>query len=90
MTDTPQPGAADAASARSRTPSSQLVALILLGGGAYALVAAIIYVVAYQSVQEPVRLMLAGFAGSLLTIPLTIAGFYFGAALKQAAPEVAK
>lgn len=76
MTDTPPP-------ARSRTPSAQLVALLLLCLGSYGLVGWIIDVVAYHGVVEPVRLMLAGFAGSLITIPLTIAGFYFGASLKD-------
>ena len=87
MTDTPLPGAAEAAPARSRTPSAQLVALLVLSSGSFGLVAAIIFVVACLAPPEPVRLMLAGFAGSLITIPLTISGFYFGASLKQGEAE---
>ena len=57
----------------------------MLSAGSFGLVAVIIAVVAFLAPTEPVRLMLAGFAGSLITIPLAIAGFYFGASLKQVA-----
>ncbi len=62
-------------------PSTQVLAMLFLGGGAYGLVAGIVWVVVFHAPAEPVRLMLAGFAGTLLTIPLTIAGFYFGSSL---------
>lgn len=66
---------------RSRTPSAQMTALLILSAGSLGLMAVIIYVVAYGTPPEPVRLMLAGFAGTLLTIPLSIAGYFFGSSL---------
>lgn len=64
-----------------RSPSAQVVAMLFFGGGAYGLVAGIVWVVVFRAPPEPVRLMLAGVAGTLLTIPLTIVGFYFGSSL---------
>jgi sulfite exporter TauE/SafE len=81
MTDTPP------VAARSRTPSAQLVALMLLGVGSYAILGVIIWLVVTQDhMVEPVRLLLSNVATAIISVLLTIAGFYFGASLKQTTP----
>lgn len=80
MTDTPP-----APPVRSRTPAAQTIALILLGGGALVLLAAIVWIESFIKLETGAQTLLFGIAQSLLGLIGLIGGFYWGASMAKPA-----
>ncbi len=65
--------------------SAQRMALLVLGGGALAILAGVVLIRAFVALSGEAALLIFGVAQSLLSVITVITGFYFGASLKQPA-----